>query len=172
MSSADTAARRGALRAIAAASLALVASACGFRLRGEASYAFSSIYVAAPSAPAFELEMRRAIGGAGNAKLAAGAGDAQVVLDVSAVTEDKSVLSLSSGGRVREFALAKRVVFRVYGKDGRDWLPLQEIVIRRTYLYDDTQRLAREIQESRLLREMQSDAVQQIVRQLQTARAS
>jgi LPS-assembly lipoprotein len=45
-----------------------------------------------------------------------------------------------------------------------------DIVVRRSYSYDDTERLAREIQEQRLVREMQTDAVQQIVRRLQAAR--
>jgi outer membrane lipopolysaccharide assembly protein LptE/RlpB len=43
-------------------------------------------------------------------------------------------------------------------------------MILRSYTYDDSERLAREIQEQRLLREMQSDAVQQIVRRLQSVR--
>ncbi len=162
---------RGAFAVAAVAMpIAVVLAGCGFQLRGEANYAFSSIYVSAASSPPFQNEMRRTIAGAGNAKLADTASAAQVVLDVTAVADDKSVLSLSSGGRVREFALAKRVEFKVVDKEGREWLPQQEIVIRRTYLYDDTQRLAREIQEQRLLQEMQSDAIQQIVRQLQTAK--
>jgi LPS-assembly lipoprotein len=150
---------------------ALLITSCGFRLRGEASYRFNSIYVNAPTSPPFAAELRRALAGSGGAKLAENPSSAEVVLDVSTVTDDKSVLSLSSGGRVREFALAKRIVFRVHDKDGRDWLPSGEIVVRRTYLYDDTERLAREIQEGRLLREMQSDAIAQIVRQLQMAKA-
>lgn len=162
----DGGGRRAALAALASIALA----ACGFQLRGQATYPFTSIYVNASTSPPFESEMKRVVAGAGNATLAESAASAQVVLDVSLVSDDKSVLSLSSGGRVAEFALAKRVVFRVYDKDGRVWLPTQEIVVRRTYLYDDTQRLAREIQEGRLLREMQSDAVLQIVRQLQTAK--
>lgn len=165
--SAVHAGRRFALFALPALFLA----SCGFRLRGEASYRFTSIYVNAPTSPPFAAELRRALAGSGGAKLADSASSAEVVLDVSTVVDDKSVLSLTSGGRVAEFALAKRVMFRVYDKDGRDWLPGGEIVVRRTYLYDDTQRLAREIQEGRLLREMQSDAIAQIVRQLQMAKA-
>ncbi len=66
--------------------------------------------------------------------------------------------------------LAKNVVFRVRSNDGREWAQPDEITILRTYTYDDSERLAREIQEQRLLREMQSDAVQQIVRRLQSVR--
>jgi LPS-assembly lipoprotein len=66
--------------------------------------------------------------------------------------------------------LTKRVVFTLRDPEGNVWLPLDEITIRRTYTYDDTERLAREIQEQRLLVEMQTDAVSQLVRRLQAAR--
>ena len=71
---------------------------------------------------------------------------------------------LSPGGRVREFVLTKRVSFSLRGAGGEIWLPLDQIVVLRTYTYDDTERLAREIQEQRLLVEMQTDAVAQLMR--------
>ena len=92
-----------------------------------------------------------------------------MILDVVELNVDKSVLSLSPGGRAREFLLVKRVRFSLRDPSGAIWLPQDEIVVRRTYLYDDTERLAREIQEQRLLVEMQTDAIAQIVRRLQAA---
>lgn len=168
MSSSDS--KRALLRGALALG-ALASAGCGFQLRGQATYAFESIYVNAPSHPTFATELRRALTGAGSARLVDAADKAQVVVDVLSVHDDKQVLSLSPGGRVQEYALAKAVVFRVRDRDGRDWLKQDEIVVRRAYTYDDTERLAREIQEQRLLREMQSDAALQIVRRLQVARA-
>ena len=49
-------------------------------------------------------------------------------------------------------------------------MPAGEIVVRRAYSFNESEVLAREHEESRLLREMQTDAVQQILRRLQTAR--
>ena len=98
------------------------------------------------------------------------AANAEVVLAVPVVVDDKDVLSLSSGGAVREYQLVKRVSFRLHDKEGLDWMPAGEIVVRRSYTFNETQVLARDLQEQRLLREMQTDAVQQIVRRLQTAR--
>ena len=95
---------------------------------------------------------------------------APAIVEILRVFDDKQVLSLSPGGRVQEYMLAKNVVFRVRSNDGREWAQPDEITILRTYTYDDSERLAREIQEQRLLREMQSDAVQQIVRRLQSVR--
>jgi LPS-assembly lipoprotein len=93
-----------------------------------------------------------------------------VTLDIVNVVDDKGVLSLSSGGRVSEYALTKRVSFRLSDKEGRDWIPAGEIVIRRSYTFNESEVLAREHEESRVLREMQTDAAQQILRRLQAAR--
>ena len=145
-------------------------AACGFQLRGAANYAFETIYVGAPPSLPFTVELKRALAGAGSAKVVDAPTGAQVVLDISNISDDKSVLSLSPGGRAREFLLVKRVVFGLRGADGGTWLPQDTITVQRTYLYDDTERLAREIQEQRLLTEMQTDAITQIVRRLQAAR--
>lgn len=159
--------RRGALAAIASACLL---AACGFQLRGSANFTFESIYVGAPPGLPFTQELKRALAGAGSAKVLDAPAGAQVILDIPTIGDDKSVLSLSSGGRAREFLLTKRVVFLLRSPEGAIWLPQDEITIRRTYLYDDTERLAREIQEQRLLGEMQTDAIAQIVRRLQAAK--
>ena len=169
MSSPDVpwASRRAVAAALAAA---LVAGACGFRLRGEASFAFSTVFVSAPGQPTFAAELTRALAASGGAKVTDTAAGAQAIVEITRVFDDKQVLSLSPGGRVQEYMLAKVVMFRVRSNDGREWAKPDEITILRTYTYDDSERLAREIQEQRLLREMQSDAAQQIVRRLQSVR--
>ncbi len=159
-----------AVRALGAALLACGLAACGFHLRGDASLPFATIYVSAPTAKPFGQEMSRAIGAGSGTKVVDEAGAAEVVLAIPSVVDDKDVLSLSSGGSVREYALAKRVQFRLHDKNGNDWMPAGEIVVRRSYTFNETQVLARDLQEQRLLREMQTDAVQQIVRRMQTAR--
>lgn len=169
MSSSDrfSASRRALLIGTGAS---FVLAACGFTLRGQATYAFRSVYVNAPTYPVLAAELRRSLAGSGTATVAETPAAAQVIVDITSIADDKQVLSLSPGGRAQEYALAKAVAFRVRDPDGREWLKPDEIVVRRTYTYDDTERLAREIQEQRLLRDMQTDAVQQIVRRLQAAR--
>ena len=156
-------------RVLAAAALALSLSACGFHLRGDTSFPFTSIFVNAPSSPPMSAELARTLSSS-NAKVLTSATNAEVVLEVPVVVDDKDVLSLSSGGAVREYQLVKRVQFRLHDKDGLDWMPAGEIVVRRSYTFNETQVLARDLQEQRLLREMQTDAVQQLMRRLQTAR--
>jgi len=144
--------------------------ACGFHLRGEAHYPFETMFLSAPPALPISIELKRSLSGIGSAKLVEKAPDAQVVLDIVSVEDNKQILSLSGGGKVSEFLLIKRVLVRVHDNDGNDWLPTSEVLVRRSYTYSDTEALAKEAQEQRLWREMQTDAVQQIVRRLQAAR--
>lgn len=157
-------------RALVLLAGALALSACGFHLRGDVTYPFDSIFVNASVSPPLSAELTRALSAASQAKVVDSPANAQVVLDVPSVVDDKEVLSLSSGGGVREYQLIKRVQFRLRDRNGADWMPSGEIVIRRAYTFNETQVLARDLQEQRLQREMQSDAVQQIVRRLQAAR--
>jgi LPS-assembly lipoprotein len=159
-----------AQRYIVALASSLALAACGFHLRGEAHYAFNSIFVKAPAAPLMATELRRALQATGSASIAADAKSAQVILDIPVVVDDKEVLSLSGGGAVREYLLIKRVQFRVHDADGNEWLPPGEIALRRTYTFSESEALARETQEQRLLKDMQTDAVQQLVRRLQAAK--
>ena len=151
-------------------SAVLLLAGCGFHLRGAATFAFESVYVNSAGSPSFNNEMRRALTGASVASVSDTAAAAQVVLEIPVIQDDKEVLSLSSAGAVREFQLIKRVSFRLHDKDGADWMPAGEIVIRRAFTFNETQVLARDLEEQRLQRDMQTDAIQQIVRRLQAAR--
>ena len=151
--------------------LLVVLSSCGFHLRGDVNYAFSSVYLNAPPDNPLTSELRRAMEGATRMRLADSPTVAQVVLDVTGIVDEKQVLSLSGGGRVREFLLIKRAMISAHDANGRDWLPAAQIEVRRSYTFNEAEVLAREAQEQRLLKEMQTDVVQQIVRRLQAARA-
>ena len=48
-------------RAISIMAAALALSSCGFHLRGEATYAFQTIYVNGAGAPGVATELRRAL---------------------------------------------------------------------------------------------------------------
>jgi LPS-assembly lipoprotein len=149
--------------------VALLAS-CGFHLRGEAHYTFDTLFLNSPAAQPLTTDLKRSLEGIGTAQLVASPETAQVILDIASVENNKQILSLSGGGKVREFLLTKRILFRVHDAAGNDWLPTSEVLVRRSYTYNDTEALAKEAQEQRLWREMQDDAVQQIVRRLQSAK--
>ena len=150
--------------------IAALLAGCGFHLRGEAHYEFDTLYLNSPTAQPLTADLKRSLEGIGTAQLVASPDKAQVILDIASVENNKQILSLSSGGKVSEFLLSKRVLFRVHDAAGNDWLPTSELVVRRTYSYSDSAALPKEAQEQRLWREMQDDAVQQIVRRLQAAK--
>jgi LPS-assembly lipoprotein len=153
----------------AATVLSLLLAACGFHLRGQATYTFNTIYVNASSSPSMGNAMRSALDDTGSAKVTDDPAKAQVILDIPSVVDDKEVLSLSQSGAVREYQLVKVVSFRVHDADGNDWLPAGQVVVRRAYTFNETEVLARDAQEQRLLREMTQDVVQQLIRRLQAA---
>jgi len=157
-------------RRVAPLLLAAALAGCGFHLRGQQTYSFDTLYLSPSAGQPFTTDLRRSIEGGGSAKLVASPDAAQAILDITAVENNKQILSLTSGGKVREFLLTKRVLFRVHDKDGNDWLPAAEVVVRRTYTYSDTEALAKTYEEQRLWSDMQDDAVQLIVRRLQSAR--
>jgi LPS-assembly lipoprotein len=153
-----------------AVALSLALAGCGFHLRGAATYTFTSIFVNAPGAPTMTAELRRALDATGSATVVDDPKKAQVILDIPVVADDKEVLSLSGAGAVQEFLLTKRVSFRLHDADGNEWLPPGLIALRRSYTFSQSEVLARDAQEQRLLKEMQTDAVQQLVRRLQAAK--
>ena len=164
-----TAGRLAIVGFLIAAALAGGVAGCGFHLKGDVTYAFSTLFVNSPANMPFTGELKRALAGGGTT-LVDTAAAAQAILDLSGVTDDKQVLSLSGGGRAREFLLTKRVTFALHDAGGKDWLPAAEVVVRRSYTFSESEVLAREAQEARLLREMQTDAVQQVARRLQAAK--
>jgi LPS-assembly lipoprotein len=157
------------VRYVVAAALAGALAACGFHLRGDVTYAFSTLYINAPPNTPFAADLKRALSG-GSTTLTDNAAAAQAILDLSNITDDKQVLSLSGGGRAREYLLTKRLTFALHDAVGKDWLPAGEVVVLRSYTFNESEVLAREAEEAKLLKEMQSDAVQQVVRRLQAAK--
>ena len=78
----------------------------------------------------------------------------------------KSILSLNSQGRVREYLLTYTLRFRVRDARGVEMLAPTEISLKRSISFDETQVLAKESEEVLLYRDMQTDLVQQILRRL------
>ena len=151
----------------------LLLTSCGFKLRGAATLPFDSIYVqAAPTSP-FATQLRRAVATGSQARITDKPDDAQVVLQIMNELREKQILALSGGGRVREYQIRYRVSYRLTdSKSATEYIPPTEIVLRRDFSFNDTEALAKESEEALLYRDMQTDAVQQLVRRLQTARVA
>jgi LPS-assembly lipoprotein len=97
---------------------------------------------------------------------------AQATLQIISEVPERAILSLSGSGRVRELQLRYRVTFRVYDGKSRDLMPANEILVRRDLTYNDTDVLGKEQEEALLYRDMQSDAVQQLVRRLEAVKVA
>ena len=145
--------------------LSVLISACGFQLRGVAKLPFETMYVEASDTSPVGNDLRRALKSS-NVRLTNSAAEAQAVVQLLGETREKIILSLSGGGRVREYQLRMRVSFRVYGPNNKELLVPTELVLLRDLSYDDTQILAKESEEALLFRDIQNDAVQQIMRRV------
>ena len=157
----------GLLRLTAAAAALLLAS-CGFHLRGEAKLPFDTMYVS--GSPAFATQIARAVRAGSNTRIVSDPKDAEVTLQILNERRDRVILSISGTGRVSELQLRYLVSFRLTDRENREYLPPTEVQLKRDLTYSDSDVLGKEQEESLLFRDMQSDAVQQVVRRLQVAR--
>lgn len=160
---------RPVVRIIALLVTALLLGACGFHLRGHAGMPFDTLYLDAanPTTP-FIADLRRNLASS-KVKLVESADQADVVLNIVYEISDKQILTLGGSGRVNEFRLSYRVSLRAYDLKQQDWIPAEEVALRRDYSFDDTKILAKEAEENLLFQSMRSDMVQQIVRRLSRA---
>jgi len=141
-------------------------SACGFALRGAVVFPFQSIYVGLPESSALGGELKRNLRANGKTEVTAQATNAEVILDVLGETRDKTILSLNSQGRVREFNLIYNLKFRLRDNTGREVLAPTTISLKRNLSFKENEVLAKEAEEALLYRDMQSELVQQIMRRL------
>jgi LPS-assembly lipoprotein len=147
---------------------AALVSGCGFRLRGAAELPFETIYV--PNATAgVALDLKRNLQVGTRARVVDEPKDAQAILQFTQEVREKEILSLTGGGRVREFQLRYRVGFRVHDGKGGEFVPQSTIQLSRDVTYNDAAVLAKEAEEQLLYRDMQTDMVQQIMRRLAAA---
>jgi LPS-assembly lipoprotein len=153
---------------LATLALCLALGACGFRLRGTADVPFDSVYV--PNATGgVALDLKRNIQAGTRAKVVDDPKQAQAVLQFLQETRQKVILSLSGTGRVREYRLIYRVGFRVHDGKGAEYVPPTTLELARDISFNDSDVLQKETEEQLLIRDMQTDMVQQIMRRLASA---
>ena len=158
------------MRIILVMLLGLLLTACGFHLRAQATLPFETLYVEGNGNSTFVNELKRAVQSGSSTKLVENPGEAQAVLQVMGETRRKDILSLSGGGRVREYQLIYQITYRLHDGKGKNLVPATEISLKRDVSFNDAQLLAKESEEVLLYKDMQSDAVQQIFRRLRVAK--
>jgi LPS-assembly lipoprotein len=148
---------------------AAVLAGCGFQLRGSSgqyNMPFQSIWLSFPEASPLGTELKRNLRAGDSVRVVSDASQAQALFDVLSESRGKTILSLNSLGRVREYTLSYTLVFRVRDANNRELLAPTEITLRRNIAFDESQVLAKESEEQLLYRDMQTDLVQQILRRL------
>ena len=160
------------LRAGALLLLAVALSACGFQLRGSSGQyqmPFNSIYLGFADTSPLGIELRRNLRAGTSTRIVTRREDAEAILTPIGEARTKTILSLSSNGRVREFRLRYNFSFRITDPRNRDIIAPVTLLIERDFPFNDSAVLAKEAEEALLYRDMQSDMVQQTLRRLAAA---
>ena len=159
-------ARVAVCRSLIGVVLIAMLAACGFHLRGTATLPHESLYISGPAYSAFANDLKRAIRAGTGTRVADDAAEADATLFILGENRAKLILTLTRQGTVREFQLRYSVSYRVADKEGKEIVPPSEITLSRSYVFNDQQVLAAESEEAFLYRDMQKDAVQQLLRRL------
>jgi LPS-assembly lipoprotein len=168
-------------------------SACGFKLRGSADLPahklpFATIAITIAPTSEFYAQIKRSIEASSASTRVVDLKEAEAVLTVLRDTSEKTILSLSSAGKAREYRLVRTFSFKVQANtpgaapapqlkytDARpvattEYVAPSTIVLRRDITYNDDLVLSKESEEALLWRDIQNDLVQQLMRRLATAK--
>ena len=157
------------VRMLLALCLVTTLAGCGFHLRGAVDLPFPSLYVNVSNASQFGHELKRALR-ASDVRLTDNAKDAAATLSIMSELRERQILSLGGQGRVREYQLRYRIGYQLTDGKTTPLIPPTEIVLKRDISFNDAELLAKESEEALLYRDMQTDAVSQLMRRLQAAK--
>lgn len=155
------------LRTLLTVLFVLGLAACGFKLQEQIpDLPFQRIYITAPAGQTIGSDLERAISTHTRVQVVKKVEKSEAIIQVVHTIREKRILSLSESGRVREFELIYRVLARLLDTQNTELAPLQEIRLTRILPFLDAQELAKAAEEEMLYKDMQKDAVQQILRQV------
>jgi LPS-assembly lipoprotein len=144
--------------------------ACGFKLRGSASfsYAFQSLFSGFIPTSTLGQEFKRQGTAQGLQVLdaAADANKAQVVLRVHQELRERAAVGAGVAGQVNALQLRLRFKFSLFTAQGKTLLDEVELFQQRELSYSESAALAKEAEEQLLYSDMQVDMVQQFLRRL------
>lgn len=149
--------------------LGLVAllTGCGFRLRGEQTFAFATVAVTPEKGGAVAAELARNLGDKVRPLVpAAGGALPDAVVDILLEQREKVIAALNASGQVREYQLRIKVRFRLRTPQGQELIAPTDILQERDISFNESAVLAKEAEEVQIYRDMQSDIVQQLLRRI------
>lgn len=158
------------MRSLVLLLVAALLSACGFHLRGSYTLPWDTLHIGLPEFDIMRAELKRGIEASTQTRIVDDAKEARARLIVTGNAQTRNILSLSAKGLVREVQLTRIFSYRVIDKDSKDLAAPGNIVLQREMTFDDEQLLAKGSEEGLILKEMQSDLVQQLLRRLAAAK--
>ena len=147
--------------------LTLALPGCGFALRYSQNFAFDTVAVTPEKGIGVAAELARNFGVKLRPLVPTAEGTApDAVVDILEDVRDKAVTGVNASGQVREFQLRLRVRFRLRTPAGVELIAPTAVTLQRDMSFSESAALAKEAEERMLYRDMQTDAVQQLVRRL------
>jgi LPS-assembly lipoprotein len=153
--------------------LATLLSGCGFQLRGTVPESVGAVYVSDAKPSEVATEMRRLLNDAvmaGGNRLASKAEESAVHVRILDEAREKTIFTLASTGRVREYQLKLRVLYTMVDAKGGQLIAPAELELSRIITYAETALTGKEQEEAFLNRDMRNEAVQTIMRRLAYAK--
>ena len=150
------------LKKLSILGLILIISACGFQLRGDIQANFDSISISGGSSN-FNKTLQRKFRQAGITIKSAS--EAEKIVEIIKNNFTKTILTLTGTGAVSEYQLDYDVTYRFKSKDGPWNIPVT-IEATRTYTYDDSDILAKDEEEKRLLSGMEDQLIKTMATQI------
>jgi len=150
------------LRKLSIFGLILFISACGFQLRGDIQANFDSISISGGTS-GFNKTLQRKFRQAGITITRAS--DAEKNVEIIENKFTKTILTLTGTGAVSEYQLDYEVTYRFKSKDGPWNLPVT-IEATSTYTYDDSDILAKDEEEKRLVSGMEDQLIKTMATQI------
>ena len=140
---------------------------CGFALRGAPNYVFDTVAVTPERSGGVAAELSRLLGNRMRpAVTPEGEAAPDAIVQLLSESRQKVVVGINAAGLIREFELRLVVRFSVRTPKGKVLIEPTDIRLERTVSFNEATVLSKETEEVMLNRDMQTDAVQQIVRRL------
>ena len=155
-------------RLLLAAILAVTLAGCGFQLRGTKSgnLPYKTMFIALPETAEVNVWLQRYIKASGNTEIVEDSKSADAIFQQLYDGRTKTILSVNAQGRVREYRLQLTYTFQVTNAKGQILVPSNEVSLTRDITFDDSNVLAKDLEEGLLWRDMNNDLVNQIMRRL------
>lgn len=156
------------MRFLLALIVAATLAGCGFHLRGSGSaqMPYKTMHIALPDTAEVNIWLQRYIKASGTTTIVEEAKEADAVFQQLSDSRLKTILAVNAQGRVREYRLQLNYRFQVVNAKGQVLVRPNEVSLSRDITFDDSNILAKDLEEGLLWRDMNNDLVNQIMRRL------